>query len=139
MPDATINLLAVVVSAVVGMVIGMAWYSPLLFGNVWMKLSGMTKKQLDESKKKGMAVPAAVGFLAALVMSYILAHFVDYTGATTALMGIQTGVWLWLGFIATVLLNSVLWEGKPVKLYFLNIAHYLAVLAAMGAILAVWV
>jgi hypothetical protein len=139
MPEATINLVAVVVSAVVGMIIGMAWYSPLLFGNVWMKLSGMTKKQLDESKKKGMAVPAAVGFLAALVMSFVLAHFVDYTGATTALMGIQTGVWLWLGFIATVLLNSVLWEGKPVKLYFLNIAHYLAVLAAMGAILAVWV
>ena len=34
----TINYIAVLVSAVIGMAIGALWYSPLLFGKIWMKL-----------------------------------------------------------------------------------------------------
>lgn len=137
--EASVNNVAVVAAAVVSMVIGAAWYSPLLFGRLWMKLSGITEKSIAEAKKKGMAKSYAIGFLAVLVMSYVLAHFVDYLGATTIAAGMQAGFWLWLGFVATVMVNSFLWEGKPVKLYLLNIAHYLVVLLVMGAILAVWV
>lgn len=137
--EASVNNVAVVAAAVVSMVVGAAWYSPLLFGKLWMKLSGMTEKQLAEAKKKGMAKSYAIAFLAVLVMSYVLAHFVDYLGATTIMAGVEAGFWLWLGFVATVLINSVLWEGKPFKLYLLNIAHYLVVLLVSGAILAVWV
>ena len=49
--EASVNNIAVVAAAAVSMVIGAAWYSPLLFGKLWMKLSGMTEMQLAEAKK----------------------------------------------------------------------------------------
>lgn len=138
MPTFEINYLAVLVSAAAGFVIGMLWYS-VLFGKVWMKLSGMDKKKIDKEKNKGMAKSFVAGFAALLVMSFVLAHFVDMAEAATVLEGAQAGFWAWLGFVATVMLNKVIWEGKPVKLYLLDAAHYFVVLLIMGSILAVWV
>ena len=133
-----VNYLAVVVSAIVGMVIGALWYSQLLFGKMWMKLSGVTGKHIQKAKEKGMSKNYALAFLGSLLMSYILAHFVYYTQASTVLEGMQTGFWIWLGFVATIMLGMVLWEGKSWKLYFVKAAHELVALAVMGAILAVW-
>ena len=138
MAEVIINYFAVLVSAVVGFGIGMLWFSPVLFGNIWMKQMNLSKEKIEEAKKKGMAKNLVVAFASVLVMSYILAHFVDYASATTILGGMQAGFWIWLGFIATTMVNSVLWEQKPVNLYLINIAHYLVVLLAMGSILAVW-
>ena len=133
-----VNYLAVVVSAIVGMVIGALWYSPMLFGKMWMKLSGVTDKEMKKAKEKGMSKSYALAFLGSLLMSCILAHFVYYTQASTVLEGMQTGFWIWLGFVATIMLGMVLWEGKSWKLYFVKAAHELVALAVMGAILAVW-
>ncbi len=138
MPTFEINYLAVLVSAVLGFAIGMAWYSPFLFGNIWMKLSGISKTSVEKSKKKGMAKSIAASFVGGLVMSFVLAHFIDIAGSVTALEGAQTGFWIWLGFIAPVMIGMVLWEGKSFKLYTVKVLHYLAVLMVMGSILAVW-
>ena len=131
-----INYLAVLVAAVASMVIGGLWYS-VLFGKQWMKLMGF--KAEDMSKMKTTAKQSyAIGFLSSLVMSYVLAHFVDYTGSMTVVAGLQLGFWVWLGFTATLQLGSVLWEGKSWRLFFLNTAHSLVSLLAMAVILAVW-
>ena len=79
------------------------------------------------------------GFITALVMAYVLAHFVAIAGAGDAMGALQLAFWIWLGFIATVQIGIVLWEGKPWKLYFLNAAYWLVNLAVMAIILALWV
>ena len=139
-PPVDINYLAVLVAAIAAMAIGFLWYGPL-FGKVWIRLMGfdkLNKKEMDKMKEKGKkSMPIA--FVVSLIMSYILAHFVDYTQAATFADGAIAGIWLWLGFIATVQIGSVLWEGKPVKLYIINTLHYLVTLIVMGGILAVWV
>ncbi|OGY43315.1 MAG: hypothetical protein A2729_05340 [Candidatus Buchananbacteria bacterium RIFCSPHIGHO2_01_FULL_39_14] len=132
-----LNYGAIVVAALFHMVLGWAWYS-VLFGKAWMKLMKIDAKKVEEAKKKSMAKPFGIMTIAALVMSYILAHFIRYTGSMSALEGLQAGFWLWLGFIATVMVNSVLWEEKPWKLYLLNVAYYLVSLLGMGVILASW-
>ena len=76
MAEAVINYLAVLVSAIVGFGIGALWYSPLLFGKVWMQLMNLSKESLEKAKEKGMAKKFAVAFAAMLVMSYILAVWV---------------------------------------------------------------
>ena len=73
-----------------------------------------------------------------LIMSYVLAHFVQIAQAVTFGQGMQLGFWIWLGFVVTSFLNSVLWEGKSWQLYALNISHYLVVLVLAGGILAAW-
>jgi len=138
MPVIEVSYIGVLVAAVVSFAIGMAWYSPLLFGKAWMKLMGFTEGKVKE-KKKGMGKTMAAGFAAVLVMSYVMAYIVGFSQAASVTEGAEAGFWVWLGFVATVMINSVLWEGKPVKLYALNVAHYLVVLLVMGAILAVWV
>ena len=59
-------------------------------------------------------------------------------GAATLVEGFVVAFLLWLGFIATSMLNSVIWEGKPVELYTIGIGHYLVVFLAMSAILVFW-
>ena len=52
--------------------------------------------------------------------------------------GLQTGFWLWLGFIATFSLDKVLFERGPVKVWSINNADQLTGMLLLGAILAVW-
>ena len=139
MPPVDINLLAVFVAGVTSMVVGALWYSPMIFGKIWMTMSHIDEKKMKEMKKKGLGKSYGMAFVGSLVMSYVLAHFVDYTQSNTAMAGAQTGFWLWLGFVAPVLMSSVLWEGKSMKLYLLNVGQLLVSLLIMGAILAVWV
>jgi len=79
--DITVNIIAVIVAAVAAMVIAFIWYSPSAFGNKWMKLSGIDKRKAAAMKKKGMGKTMLVGFIAALVMAYVLAVFIEATGA----------------------------------------------------------
>src|SRR3989338_9534456 len=118
-PSVDINYAAVLVAAVVAYLIGFLWYS-VLFGKAWMKLSNISEKQIKKSKEKGMAKNYAIEFLSTLLMAYILAHFVDYTQGSTIMEGLQAGFWIWLGFVATIMLGSVLCERKPWKLYMVN-------------------
>jgi len=134
-----INLLAVLVAAVAAMVGGMIWYSPGVFGNIWMKLSGLSKADLAKQKKKGMAKSMIVGFIATLVTAYFLASVVSFVGGSGVTLGIVMGVFIWFGFVATASLDSVLWAGTPFKLWLLNNSHKLVSFVIMGAIIGVWV
>jgi hypothetical protein len=141
MPDVIINYVAVAVAAIATMIIGFAWYGPL-FGKVWSRLMGwgeMTPEKMKEMQKKAM--PAyAVNFVGALVMGYVLAHSLVFASAYLNQSGISAGLmsgfWNWLGFVAPVTLGAALWDGKPLKLWFINAGYYLVVLLTMGAILA---
>ena len=133
-----VNFVAVLAAAIASMVLGFLWYGPL-FGKKLAALMGWGKmnKAAMAKMKKAAGKGYAVTFITSLVMAYVLAHFVVYAGATTAMEGAQTGFWVWLGFVATIALGSVLWEGKPIKLYYLNAAYHLVNLAVMGAILVI--
>ncbi|MDA1197136.1 MAG: DUF1761 domain-containing protein [Nanoarchaeota archaeon] len=131
-----LNWYAIVGAGVINMVLGGFWYSPLLFGKQWVKLMGFSKGDIAKMKKKPMGGTFAAGFIASLVMAYVLAHFVTYTQAVGPVMGAITGFWIWLGFIAPVIIGSVLWEGRSTRLYLLNVSYWLVLLLINGAILA---
>lgn len=137
MADVSVNLAAVLVAALVNMVLGGLWYSPLLFGKTWMKLSNIPMEKMGEMKKQATK-SYAIAFVAALVMSYVLAHFATYMKVATIPEGAQLGFWIWLGFVVPVSLGSVLWEGKGYTLFGINVGYYLVSLLIMGSIFAVW-
>ena len=126
-----VNLVAVVVAAVASMVVGMLWYGPL-FGKKWMALM----KMKPSGAKKMAGTSMLLQLVSSLVLAYVLAVFIGVANATTAVAGAMVGFWAWLGFIATVSVGSVLWEGKSTELYVLNNACHLVTLAIMGAIIA---
>lgn len=133
-----VNYWAVLVAGLAVMFIGAFWYSPLFFGNTWMKLSGITMADLEKMKKKGMAASYFIAFVGTLVMAYVFDHFNDLADANTVAEGLQTGFWIWLGFVATNHIGMVLWERKPWSLFFIHTGHSLVSLLVAGAILAVW-
>ena len=137
-----INYLAVLIAAIVSVIIGMVWYSPVLFGKLWIKWSNfntkMNKAQQAAHKKaaqKGMII----SFFVSIITAYILAVILSLIGSTTGPAGAQIGLLVAVGFVATTSINSVLWENKSAKVYILNNAHHLVSFAIMGAILGAWV
>lgn len=135
---AQVNLLAVLVCGVVAMFIGGLWYSGMLFGNIWMKLANITKKDVDAVTKKGMWKSYILNLIAAMFTAYVLANVAQYGGADTPFKGAMLGLWIALGFVATSSIGMVLWEGKSWKLWFINNAYQVITLMLMGAILAAW-
>jgi len=117
-----INWLALIAAGVASMIVGYIWYGPL-FGKAWMKLS--SKKEMTD--KSEMPKIYAILFAASLVTAYVL----SVLGG-----GMQTAFWVWLGFQATLLLHSVLFEGKSWNLYFLNAGHQLVSLMSMSWVLS---
>ena len=128
-----VNYVAVAIAAVLAMVVGFVWYSKALFGKQWMKLTGVT----EESAKKGnMPVFYGTMFVAVLVEALVLAHFIHYAGAYSLINGIKTGVWAWLGFVLTTSLANSMFEGRPMKLLYINAGYALVNLMIMGAVIA---
>src|SRR5437899_2301190 len=135
-----INYISVLIAAVVSMPLGFLWYGPL-FGKQWMKLSGMSKEKINAAKKSGKAnMGYGLMFVGSLVMAYVLAHSLvfasSYLKVTGVPAGVMAGFWSWLGFIGPVTMGSVLWDGKPWKLWLINNGYYIILLPLMGVILA---
>ncbi len=135
----TINYLAVLVAAIGSMILGAIWYGPL-FGKMWSNLMGwgaMSPEQMAEMKKK-----AGKGyfwmFIGSMVTAYVMAHIIFAFKAADLSGGLQAGFWIWLGFVGPITMGSILWEGKPVKLWVLNNGFQLLNLMWMGALLALW-
>lgn len=129
---------AVIVATLAHYLLGGLWYSPLLFGNKFLQIIGWSPEKLAEMEKQTPVKELAIAFVTSLVLVYILAHFVQYTKAKTAWGGIQTAFWLWLGFIVTTQLATVIFEQRPLGLYLINIGYQLVGCAIAGVILALW-
>ncbi len=129
---------AVLVAALVHYILGGLWYSPLLLGKKFLQVIAWTPEQIAQMQAKSQAKELAIAFVTSVVLVYILAHFVQYTKAKTVWGGIETAFWLWLGFIATTQLATVLFEQRPLGLYLINVGYQLAGCALAGGILAVW-
>ena len=130
-----INYLAVIVAAVVHFIIGGLWYG-LIFANIFVDIVG--REQLEKMAADSHWSQYLIAFISSLVLVYILAHFVQYTGSNTVAGGLQTAFWLWLGFVATTQISSVIFEQRKLGLYLLNIGYQLVACLICGLILAVW-
>ncbi len=134
-----VNYLAVLVAAVASYTLGALWYSPFLFGKLWMSLSGFSEDKLNQMKEKtNLKQSYALGFISTLLSAMVLAYFMDLTGLFGLGSGILLGVLAWLGFTATTEVGGVLWEQKSWKWFLLQTGHSLAGLVVMGLVLGAW-
>ena len=130
------NFLAIIIAAIVNVVIGSLWYSPVLFAKPWSKANGMKKEDMEKGYKMG----PSMYLITALISGFVLAWFIDALHVISLTGGIQIGFLAWLGFTTTAqVLNSWVFSGgKPKELYFINTTYHLVVFCVMGAILGAW-
>lgn len=129
-----INWLAVLVAAIIRMAIGFAWYSPPLFLKPWQAVSGIT----PESMRAGMGKAMLVDVIGSLIMAFALANIIVGANITDWLNGALAGFWVWLGFMATLMVSLWGYENRSLKLIAINLGNNLIALMLMGALLAVW-
>ncbi len=144
MVEPSVNLWAVLVSAILFFAFGALWYSPVLFGKAWTRAMGWKRDEL-ESKKEGFNMPLAFGmmFVAGLVMAFVTAHIITFMGVvfpdlTPLQTGLTTVSWLWLGYIATYVISQVAYEKKSWSYYFINTGYWLGGLIITGVVVGLW-
>ncbi len=133
-----IKYLAVIVASIVHFMLGGLWYSPLLFANKFVQFINWSPEKLQQVENESHAKDMVIAFAMSLILVYILAHFVQYTRATNVMGGIQTAFWLWLGFIVTTHVPTVIFEGRSFGLFLINVSYQLVGCVLAGIILALW-
>ena len=129
------NYLPVLVGTIINMIIGALWYSPVLFAKPWMAAVGKDEKDL---KKNSMSIMYTNTLVTALIESFVLFWLIRSIGVTNVIKGIELGLLIGVGFIATASLSDFLFSGRPLKLYIINVGYYIVVLALMGALFTIW-
>lgn len=135
-----INYFSLVLAGVASMIVGFIWYSPMLFGNSWMKLSGYTADSLKKAQKE-MGKWYGISFVLSLISAYVLSHimilseyFFGYSQLST---GLTTAFWMWLGFVMPVQLTDQIFGSKKWKLFIINTGYQLTALLLMAVIVAI--
>jgi len=134
-----VNYVAILVAGIAAMVVGFVYYGPL-FGKAWMKIIGATSEHAQsEQAKKEMLIVTVLQFIVVLFEIYVLAHFIQGWGEAS---GIETAVWLYLGFVVPTVAASVMWTLHPTKTKFqifaLQAGHHLITLLLAAYILQMW-
>lgn len=138
-----LNPVGILVAAIVGYVIGMAWYSPVLFMKPWLDGLGKTeeevKKPQEHKTKRYMWGLMTYTFIITVVTAFMLDLFIILTGATTLLEILEISMLLAFGFIVTVKFTDMLytidkpfWSIQAQKLFFVTSGYYVAMFLAMG-------
>lgn len=130
------NYLAILVATIGAFAVGALWYGPL-FGKQWKVLMGFSDEAMSTMKMSAVQAMSS-GFVATLVLVYVLANFMAVFGPLNITAAVMFAFWIWLGFIATTMINSVFYENRPWKLYFINATHYLVALLVAAMILFYW-
>ena len=133
-----VNWLAVAAAAVAKFAIGGVWFSPVAFGPAWRAALGVPGPEMDAAMKARFVRCMIVDFIAGLAMAWVLANCLRFMGAVGLVPGVRTAFFLWLGFVATVLLSTAMYEGKRLALFGITGAYYLVAMLAMGGIIGVW-
>ena len=132
----TINFIAVIVAGAAGWCISALWYSPYLFAKQWSEIMGSTWKEAT-GRFTPMQAMAIEGGLT-LITAYVIAIVVDALNIHGPLMAMRVGFWLWLGFQVTTLYSSVLFERRPLQLFYINAGARLVSTLVMALVIGLW-
>ncbi len=131
-----VNWLAVAASSVAGFFLGGIWWMAL-FGKAWVAAYGFTEEEQQASQSKmarNFTVYLVMGFVIALAMSILFQNL----GVGTVMDGAQTGAFVGIGFVATVLLMQVMSGNYKIAAFFIDAGYYVVWFVLTGAIVAGW-
>ena len=133
MENIYINHIAVFVCAVMSLVIGGLWYSPLLFAKSWQHAAGVSDEQMTRFNP---AKVFGLTFILAWLMSYNLAFFIAGPGTTWQWgvgAALLAAVWA-VGMIVVI----ALFEQRSLKYIAINCGYVFVYFALIGFILGIW-
>ncbi len=127
-----INYVAIGVAVLLNMAIGMAWYSPSLFGSTWA--AGIKFKGTPKMGVFHLVQALGVGLIIALG----LANLIDQLAIFDVYSAIRGSAIVWLSFVVPTHYSGVIWAQKPMSVYVIDMGYYLVSFCVIGALLAWW-
>jgi hypothetical protein len=127
---AGLNWLAVFLAAAAAFAIGAVWYSRKVFGHAWMMEVGLTEEAIGRGN---MSLIFGGTFVLQLLAATALAVFLG--SGSDWLIGLQGGVLVAIGWIATAYGITYFFEQRSLRLYLINTGYYLVLFATMGTII----
>jgi hypothetical protein len=125
-----VNYLAVLLATVATMVLGFLWYSPILFGNVWMKQIGLKAEDMSG----GGPITYILTSLTALCGAFVLAVLFTMMKETTIMSGMFLGLLIGISISAKIGMNF-LFENRGIGLYLITIGYHLVSYLVAGIII----
>ncbi|QEE16857.1 DUF1761 domain-containing protein [Promethearchaeum syntrophicum] len=127
-----INIWAILVGVVIYMILGMLWYNPILFGDVWMKMLNFKKEEL-EMKPLDMVYT----IIGAILGTFFIAFIFELMGDYTFLKGLGLGAIL-AGIIFTTSSSQVIYSKKHWKLFLIDAGYHATSVLLISMLLGLW-
>ena len=130
-----VNEIAVLGTTFLMMAVSTVWYSQMLFGNAWMKAVGLTDEDVEKARPH-LWKQMVVTFVSYAFLLLVLAHAVLYA----PLLGLEAlTVAIVIGFfLASFGVASVVWEGRSLQYYAINVGFYFVFVVSGTLILEYW-
>jgi hypothetical protein len=137
----TMNFFILLGAAVCAWLFGAMYYGSL--GKQWVEAQGLTMeefkaKQAEKVGKLSAQAPFILGFVAQLIMAYVLygiMKHVAHTSPLTVRNGLISGAFIWFGFILTSIAVNYSFSGRKPMLIVIDAGYWLGVMLILGAIL----
>jgi hypothetical protein len=127
---ANANLLAILVAAACGFLVGGVWYGPL-FGKAWQREIGLSD---DDLKSANMLKIYGTAFLFSVLSAVFLGHLFAHFGEMSMRSTMMISVGVALGFIVPAIGTNYLFGRKSGKLFAVDAGYWVAFYAAMGLV-----
>lgn len=134
MDISTLNWPAIIVATLSNFLVGGIWYSPLLFGKVWMRENNFTE---EDMKKGNTAKIFGLTFLFSFIMAFNLAMFLN-DSKTTASWGAIAGFLAGFGWVSMSLFVIGQFERRTTKYLLIHAGYVSLSFVIMGLILGTW-
>lgn len=128
---AGVNFVAVVVCVVAAIIVGFVWYSKPLFLSPWLAAIGKGPEFAQQAKP----VNYVITIIAAFVEALFLAVLMGVMGDKSLAAGLQAGLMVWLGFVATTSASNAAFAGRSWAGWAIEAGNHLVTLLLMGVIL----
>jgi len=122
------NYVAILIAFVAMMAGGALWYSPMLFGKRWVALTNM-EMTAGNSAMAGQAVLT-------LISATSLAVIMSWAHPATIIEGGYVGFLVGAGILATSGAGQVLFERRPMALFWIGQGYNVLAMTIAGLILA---
>ena len=130
---ASLNFLAITLSAGVGYLLGSFWYSPMGFGRTWSRLKGNSMEEQQDSTRSMI-----LAFLAIWLTSLALALVIQAFAAKTFLEGASVGLLVGVGLISTSMFSDTVFGNWNTQLFVIQAGYRICFVTLAGGILAFW-
>ncbi len=130
-----VNYVAVLLATLSTLVVGSVWYSPKVFGRIWMKLAKLKQSDMEKNATKPIIITIVVSLVSAFVLAHVVYLSNRFFGNSFLQDSLMTSFWVWLGFNAARITTHDAFEGRPHQLTLLTVSHEFVTFMVMGAVI----